>query len=699
VWKIDPPPDNQLQGGVRSRLRLALGLVSGAILLCITGYILADAVTDKIAIKLKDQIKKARSRYGLEIDYQSMTVGLGFVMFEKMVIGRQPWMDVEGLRVDISLNPFADFLRPSRVSLKKVKMNISSSEDNWPTELKDLKKRLMGAKQLNTTREATTSIAFLPKRLELLVKRFEWSHSKKSLASMDEMSMTLRARERRFALRTVSFVAFDRVKESYIEAEVNSEADQQIRLNIRGRPEFKGRPNWSASCLLRRDPLAGKCDVDADRLPDLVLRPFQARLGKAFKLGYRGGIGLEALDGGNFKRIRLSTRGVFENIIVDYSALSLNPVGPVNVRTNMDIDVDAQERSISAGTSELFVYAPGAEDGEGIHATAEFALSLPANDGPDGLPRGNFQLNAEKIDCAALINTIPHSFAPEFIGFEMDGTAALRAQVNLDGNGAKFSISGSRFDCNVTKTPEMYSADYLAGAFVIERQTPSGKITIPVDPARPYFVSYTDIPVLVRSAFVSSEDTGFFSHRGVEIGAIVGAVQRNAEEKRAAVGGSTITMQTVKNLFLARDKTISRKLQEMFLAWHLERTITKERILEIYLNMVELGPGLYGIGRASQKFFSKDPRDLTLKESIYLASLLPAPIPRYRYFCAGELTPNYNKIIKQLLDRMLALGRITVQQYQTALAEKIEFSKIDRESACADVRARESQNSEASTDD
>jgi membrane peptidoglycan carboxypeptidase len=158
-------------------------------------------------------------------------------------------------------------------------------------------------------------------------------------------------------------------------------------------------------------------------------------------------------------------------------------------------------------------------------------------------------------------------------------------------------------------------------------------------------------------------------------------------------------MQTVKNLFLARDKTISRKLQEMFLAWHLERTITKERILEIYLNMVELGPGLYGIGRASQKFFSKDPRDLTLKEAIYLASLLPAPIPRYRYFCAGELTPNYNKIVKQLLDRMLALGRITVQQYQTALAEKIEFSKIDRESACTDVRARGSQNSEASTDD
>jgi membrane peptidoglycan carboxypeptidase len=97
---------------------------------------------------------------------------------------------------------------------------------------------------------------------------------------------------------------------------------------------------------------------------------------------------------------------------------------------------------------------------------------------------------------------------------------------------------------------------------------------------------------------------------------------------------------------------------------------------------VEFGPGLFGIGRASQKFFSKDPSELSLKEAIYLASLLPAPIPRYRYFCTGELTPNYNRIIKQLLDRMLALGRISVAQHAVAVSEKIEFSKIERDAAC-----------------
>jgi hypothetical protein len=698
VWQIDPPPENRSQSVASSRLRLALGLIFGAMILGATFYFAADAVAAKIARKLKEQIQYARSRHGLIIDYQTMDVGVGFVTLAKLTIGGQPWLDVEGLRVDLSLNPFSDFLRPAKVTMKKVKINVPASEESWPDELKKLKKRLVEDKKLKTTSQVFAGAAFLPKRLEIFLDRLDWSDDHKSILNMDTVSMTLRARERRFALRTLSVVALDRVKESFIETEINREPDQQIRLNIRGRPEFKGKPDWSASCLIRRDPLSGKCDVDAGRLPDLLLTPFQSRLGKAFKPGYRGGVGVEALDGTNLKRIRLSTRGVLENIIVDHPALSLSPVGPVNIRTNMNLDIDVQESSISAADSELFVFAPGAEDGEGVRLSAEFALSLAKNYGMQILPRGNLQLHAEKIDCSALIHTIPHSFAPEFLGFEMDGAAALRAQINLDDKGAKFSISGSRFDCNVIKTPEMYSADYLASAFVIERQTPAGKITIPVDPARPYFVSYTDIPVLVRSAFISSEDTGFFSHQGVEIGAIVGAVEKNAEVKRAAVGGSTITMQTVKNLFLARDKTLSRKLQEMFLAWHLERTITKERILEIYLNMVEFGPGLYGIGRASQKFFSKDPRDLTLKEAIYLASLLPAPIPRYRYFCAGELTPNYNKIVKQLLDRMLALGRITVLQHQAALAEKLEFSKIERESACADVRAHQAQDSEASTD-
>ena len=98
--------------------------------------------------------------------------------------------------------------------------------------------------------------------------------------------------------------------------------------------------------------------------------------------------------------------------------------------------------------------------------------------------------------------------------------------------------------------------------------------------------------------------------------------------------------------------------------------------------MVEFGPGLYGIGRASQRFFAKEPRQLSLKESIYLASLLPAPVPRYRYFCKGEMTPNYSKIVRQLLDRMLALGYVSEDQHAVAVAEPLRFSESERASQC-----------------
>jgi membrane peptidoglycan carboxypeptidase len=255
--------------------------------------------------------------------------------------------------------------------------------------------------------------------------------------------------------------------------------------------------------------------------------------------------------------------------------------------------------------------------------------------------------------------------------------------LHLDSHGADVNLSNSRFNCIVAQVPEMYSSAYLTAPFMIERGEGKDKITIPVDPARPYFVGYNGIPSHVKSAFVSSEDSGFFQHNGIEVTAIVGAAEKNAQVGRAAVGGSTITMQTVKNLFLARDKTISRKAQEMFLAWHIEQVISKERILEIYLNMVEFGPGLYGLGRASQRFFNKSPAALSLKEAIYLASLLPAPVPRYMYYCRGSITPNYDKILRQLLERMLGLGRISQEQFENALAEPLQFSPLDREETCS----------------
>lgn len=695
MWHRNLPTESLRILRLKSNNRLLLGFVLVVVILVALAFYAHLIVTKKAEDLVRGELLKMRDRYGVLVQFKQLEAGFGGVKLEGVTVGQQPWFLIDHVKVGFSFNLFSDFLRPNMIRMGSAKLFISRDQQQWPAELKKIKERILGSSTKSKPSARGKVMMFLPKKLSLSFDEFSWAHSGRPLWNVRDGALKINFSDKRVALRIAEVVMLDRIKETFFEGDVRDSAEGDIIVNIRQRPEYSGKPTWSARCLLRKSLLGGRCDIDADRLPDAVLNYAGGKLGKVFTPGYRGSVGVDSMDGVSLAKSRISVHGVFENISVENSALAVSPVGPVNLRTATDIEVDIHEKSVRAGPSDIFVFAPGAYSGSGIKLSTQFSLTFDEYFKNQDLPAGNLQIDAAHISCADILRTIPVNFMPELEGFDMEGTAALRTQINLDGKNAKFSIAGSSFNCRVTREPEMYSIDYLGGPFVIERDTPSGKITIPVDPSRPYFVAYKDVPAHVRSAFVASEDTGFFRHRGVEIGALVGAVERNAEAKRAAVGGSTITMQTVKNLFLARDKTLSRKMQEIFLAWHLEQTISKERILEIYLNMVEFGPGLYGIGRASQRFFGKDPRDLTLKEALYMASLLPAPIPRYRNFCKGVLSPAYLKIIKQLLDRMLALGKISVAEHASAVAEKIEFSKLERETACAiDVRGEDQLNEE-----
>ena len=145
-------------------------------------------------------------------------------------------------------------------------------------------------------------------------------------------------------------------------------------------------------------------------------------------------------------------------------------------------------------------------------------------------------------------------------------------------------------------------------------------------------------------------------------------------------GASSITMQMVKNVLLYREKTLARKLQELFLTWHVENTLTKDRILEIYLNVIEYGPGLYGIGPAAYHFFGKKAKDLTPTEAAFFSTILPAPKERYKQYCAGTLTRWTEGKIERILQIMLKRERLTQAEYDTAIATPLLFSKDGMES-------------------
>jgi len=148
----------------------------------------------------------------------------------------------------------------------------------------------------------------------------------------------------------------------------------------------------------------------------------------------------------------------------------------------------------------------------------------------------------------------------------------------------------------------------------------------------PQFHKYQTISKHLISCVLTSEDGSFFYHKGFNEESIKASIIENYQKGRFARGGSTISMQWVKNMYLSRHKTISRKLEEMMIVWLIEnkKIVSKERMLEIYLNFIEWGKGVYGIGEASAFYFNKKPSELNLSESLYLSCIIPRP-KHYQY--------------------------------------------------------------------
>ena len=157
-----------------------------------------------------------------------------------------------------------------------------------------------------------------------------------------------------------------------------------------------------------------------------------------------------------------------------------------------------------------------------------------------------------------------------------------------------------------------------------------------VGPSNPSFCPLAEISPYLVNAVMTSEDGNFFYHNGFNEGAFRKSIAENYKKGRFARGGSTISMQLVKNVFLTRNKTISRKLEEAMIVWMIEsnRLVSKERMLEVYFNIIEWGPGIYGISDAAHYYFKKKPSELNLEESIYLAMIVPRPKGFKYYFDA-----------------------------------------------------------------
>jgi monofunctional biosynthetic peptidoglycan transglycosylase len=159
------------------------------------------------------------------------------------------------------------------------------------------------------------------------------------------------------------------------------------------------------------------------------------------------------------------------------------------------------------------------------------------------------------------------------------------------------------------------------------------------------------------------------------------ALVQDLETRTFGRGASTITQQLAKNLFLSPHRTLARKLEETVLAWRLHNLLGKDRVLELYLNVIDLGPGIRGVRQAARVYFGKELRHLLPIESAYLAALAPNPHVLARRFRDGHVDDGWLQRLHDLLAMMRRSGRLTAEELAASHGTKPALRKLDKESA------------------
>ncbi|RXJ00742.1 penicillin-binding protein [Anaerobacillus alkaliphilus] len=191
------------------------------------------------------------------------------------------------------------------------------------------------------------------------------------------------------------------------------------------------------------------------------------------------------------------------------------------------------------------------------------------------------------------------------------------------------------------------------------------------------YVPYNDIPQMFLYAMIATEDRNFFSHKGFDMAGITRALFINAEKQGIEQGGSTITQQLVKNIYLSNERSYNRKLTEVLYAYHLENLFSKEDILEFYANTIYFQNGVYGIEAASRFYFSKSAKQLSVSELAFLAAIPNNPT-LYNPMISPE---NTHRRKEWILTKMFEMNYLTEEQFKTAKSEKIALTptkKVDR---------------------
>jgi hypothetical protein len=441
-----------------------------------------------------------------------------------------------------------------------------------------------------------------------------------------------------------------------LDAEIRSLEGGRFDLRGAGHPGGGGRLGWRL--VVDPDELRAEGNVDFQRVPFVLLvpvlprlpwyRPEEARVSGELEIRGRGAT-----------RVHMAGDVRIDDLGFSSRRFAPNPVRAISMSFSGEADWDPTSRRLDVRRAEFGVgdaraHLSGSFEWPEDHYLVDVRATLPPT------------------DCNVALGAVPADLLSELTALTFDGEIGGSVRARIDSR----DLDATVFDvqvadgCVFQTVPAIADVRRFEAPFSHRVVEPDGSIfEMETGPGTANWTELRDISPHLVQAVVAHEDGAFFAHRGFHVPSIRLALVRNLAAGRYAHGASTITMQLVKNVFLHREKTLARKVQEVLLTWWIESVMPKERILELYLNVIEYGPSVYGIRAAAEHYFGRTPAELGPAESAYLACILPSPKLFHEHWVAGELPERFRGRVERFLRTLGSRGRYDRPSMEQGLEE------------------------------
>jgi hypothetical protein len=426
-----------------------------------------------------------------------------------------------------------------------------------------------------------------------------------------------------------------------IEADAWLPRGGHLQLHVRRSPEGRG---WAFDATAR---------LEAADLP-----------AAARSVGLRaesGDLILELSGATSSEGARATLRGTLARLRLRGERLGPDPVGPLAASGEAELGWTRSTRRLELRRGRIAPLGPLRLDVEG-------ALKL------GGDPSFTLSVVVPPVEYRALVGALPAALAPP--------AAAPRPPGHFGGSlklaGPLTPLIGWTVSAALDLTPmraeaRAESPSPLLSSFVAHPDGDDG-VAVRLGPPNPAYVPIAELPEHVVRAVTTAEDAGFFGHQGFDFAELLDALAAGAQAGRVVRGGSTITQQLAKNLYLSRDRTLARKAREALVTVALEASLPKARLLELYLNLIEWGPGLHGIGPAARHYFGVDARQLTPRQACFLAAIIPSPNRSHGLVAAGLGDRAYRARVDDLLVRLGGFQVLSDEALRLALEAPLRFA-------------------------